>query len=121
MIDKLACLVSATFGFPNVMISIPIPQEIISLILEQYLLDDTSTLQTCALVAHSFLISSQKGLFHTIIFNNATKERCQNLHQALLHNPNLLAYVRELFVFDYDKWFLRLYILYPDPTDTLGL
>ena len=86
------------------MISAPIPQEIISLILEQYLFDDTSTLQTCALVAHSFLISSQKGLFHTIrLDRDEAQQRCQKLHQVLLANPNLLGHVRELLVLDYDS------------------
>ena len=77
------------------------PQDMISLILEQYLFDDASTLHACALVSRSFLVSSQKCLFHTIHLDH--QRHCQRLHQVLLSNPSLFTYVRDLFLVGYES------------------
>jgi hypothetical protein len=83
--------------------SAPIPQEIISLIIERHLFNDASTLKACSLVSHSFLFPSQKCLFHTIHLDHdlRAQQHCQKLHHVFLDNPELLTYVRELYVMDY--------------------
>jgi hypothetical protein len=84
------------------MFSAPIPQDIISLIIEQHLFNDMSTLKACSLVSRSFVAPSRKGLFHTIHLRDSLKaqQRCQKLHRVFLANPELLTYVRELYVMD---------------------
>lgn len=75
------------------------PQDIISLILEQHLFNDTSALKACSLVSRSFVAPSQKGLFHTIHLR--AQQHCRKLHRVFLDNHELLTYVRELYVMEY--------------------
>ena len=86
-----------------------IPLDVISLIVEQHLFDDASTLQACSLVARSFLAPSRKGIFHTIHLDHVLKaqEQCQKLYRVFSDNFAISTYVREIYVLDYD-------------TDTLG-
>jgi hypothetical protein len=86
------------------MISRPIPLDIISLIVEQHLFDDKSTLQACSLATRSFLSPSRKGLFHTIHLDHDLKaqEQCQKLHRVFSDNLDISTYVREMYVLDYD-------------------
>ncbi|KAF8233568.1 hypothetical protein L208DRAFT_1377225 [Tricholoma matsutake] len=81
-----------------------LPQDIISLILEQHLFNDIFSLRACSLVSRSFLAPSQKRLFHTIHLDDDLKaqEHCRKLHQVFLDNPYLVTYVQEMYVLDYD-------------------
>jgi F-box domain len=80
--------------------SVPIPLDIIRHIVEHFCYDDIPTLQACSLVSRSFLTPSQKGLFHSIYLHRV-EGHCQRLQCVFTDNPELLSYVRELYVLDY--------------------
>jgi F-box domain len=83
--------------------TIAIPLDIIRHIVENFCYDDIPTLQACARVSRSFLISSQKSLFYSIYLDgyHAEEGHCQRLQCVFADNPDLLSYVRELYVADY--------------------
>ncbi|KAJ7018576.1 hypothetical protein C8F04DRAFT_1277494 [Mycena alexandri] len=82
--------------------SATIPQELIDLIISDTDLDEDS-LKSCALVAHSFLPSSQKRLFAKLVLEPhrcgpKIKARLQRLIQVLTASPHIMRHIRELHV-----------------------
>ncbi|RDB15916.1 hypothetical protein Hypma_003504 [Hypsizygus marmoreus] len=78
-----------------------IPQDVINCILD-LLKDDSHTLSTCALVAHSFRSLSQKYLFTRITVNLSSDQRCapriQELHDLLTTNCSLAGNIHNLTI-----------------------
>lgn len=72
-----------------------IPADIIYSIIDELDLDQPS-LQRCSLVSRSFLPPCRAHLFSSIVLNHPRP--CRGLYRALINNPSLACYVRNLSV-----------------------
>jgi hypothetical protein len=82
-------------------LSMPIPDDIIEAIIDQ-LQNDHKTLRRTSLVSTSFLPRSQAHIFATIRIHvardNDSFERSQRLHNVFLMAPHITLYVREVYL-----------------------
>lgn len=75
---------------------VPLPQELIDAVLEE--LGGTaahSTLKSCSLVAHAFLVPSQRQLFRFLALTSKTVSDVSN---RFIECPHLASYVRDLHI-----------------------
>jgi hypothetical protein len=77
----------------------PIPYDVVEAIVKQLqpeVRGDNTTLQSCALVSHSFYLLSRPRLFSIIILQTSMESR--RLCHLLTANPAIACMIRELFV-----------------------
>ncbi|KAJ7734562.1 hypothetical protein DFH07DRAFT_844724 [Mycena maculata] len=72
-----------------------LPQELLDTIIDE--IQDTSTLQSCALVATSFVAPCQRKIFRMLYFH-AVKKATSPRPKAFTESPHLAAYVRDLTI-----------------------
>lgn len=89
-------------------LSASIPFEIIDAIIDHNY-EDTNTLSSCSLVAHSFVDSCQKHLFSTVFLNLLRPVRySEGLLDIFIANPRISSYVRHIYLQDYVSRFVTL-------------
>jgi hypothetical protein len=76
-------------------LSIPIPQEIVDYIID-CLRKDPDALKTCAMVSHSLLPLSRKHLFCRISLDNSLLS--QRLYHIISSNPDLALFIQEIHI-----------------------
>lgn len=95
-------------------LSTSIPFEIIDDIISHNY-EDTKTLRSCSLVAHSFVDSCQKHIFSSILLNLRYPDgRFEIIRDVLIKNPRISSYVRHIHLQDY---VIRSYTFQERPDD----